>query len=63
LRRTAAALIAYALLWGLVVEGFDAAVGDPFDPGDMLTHAFAVALALALWPFARRILTRPGQPE
>jgi hypothetical protein len=54
LRRTAAALIVYSLLWGLVVEGFDAAVGDPFDPGDMLTHALTVALALALWPLSRR---------
>jgi hypothetical protein len=55
LRRTAAALIAYALSWGLVVEGLDAAVGDPFDPLDMFTHAFTVALALALWPLFRRV--------
>jgi hypothetical protein len=44
----------YAVLWGLVVEGFDAAAGDPFDPVDMLTHAVTVALALALWPLFRR---------
>ena len=56
---TAAALVVYALLWGLLVEGFDAAAGDPFDPVDMLTHAFTVGLALLLWPLFRRVW-RPG---
>ena len=51
--RIAAALVVYALLWGLVVEGFDAAAGDPFDPLDMLTHAFTVGLALLAWPLFR----------
>jgi hypothetical protein len=55
LRRVAAALAVYALLWGLAVEGFDAATGDPFDAGDMFTHAFTVALALARWPVFRRV--------
>ncbi|HZO58365.1 MAG TPA: hypothetical protein VFB51_01615 [Solirubrobacterales bacterium] len=54
MRRIAAALVVYAVIWGLVVEGFDAAMGDPFDPGDMLTHAFTVAIALTLWPLFRR---------
>jgi hypothetical protein len=52
--RTVAALAVYAVLWGLVVEGFDAVVGDPFDPEDVVTHAFTVALALAFWPLFRR---------
>ena len=53
--RTGAALAVYALLWGLVVEGFDAAAGDRFDPLDMLTHAVTVGLALALWPLFKRV--------
>jgi hypothetical protein len=53
--RAATVLVVYALLWGLVVEGFDAALGDPFDPSDMLTHAFTVGIALALWPAFRRV--------
>ena len=52
--RTAAALVVYCVLWGLVVEGADAAAGDPFDPLDMLTHAVTVGLALLLWPLFRR---------
>ena len=54
MRRAAAALVVYVLIWGLVVEGFDAATGDPFAPEDMLTHAFTVALAILLWPLFRR---------
>ena len=54
LTRTAAALAVYALLWGLIVEGFDAAQGDAFDPLDMVTHAVTVGLALAAWPLFRR---------
>ena len=53
--RTAAALAVYALLWGLVVEGLDAAAGVPFDPVDMLTHAVTVGLALLLWPLFKRV--------
>ena len=53
--RTAAALAVYAVLWGLLVEGLDAAVGDPFDPVDALTHAVTVGLALAMWPLVRRV--------
>ena len=36
---TAFALIVYALLWGLVVEVTDRALGDPFEPLDVLTLA------------------------
>jgi hypothetical protein len=54
LSRFILALAVYVLLWGLVVEGFDAVVGDPFDPEDVLTHAVTVALAIALWPLFRR---------
>jgi hypothetical protein len=53
-RALATAFVVYVLLWGLVVEGFDAAAGDPFDPLDMLTHAITVGLALGLWPLFRR---------
>ncbi len=48
------ALAVYAVLWGLVVEGLDALLGDPFDPLDALTHAFTVGIALALWPVFKR---------
>ena len=58
---TAFALIVYALLWGLAVEAADRALGDPFAPLDVFTMAVQVALAIALWPLARRMLNRqPG---
>lgn len=55
MRAAAVAFVVYALLWGLVVEGFDAVLGDPFDPLDMFTHAFTVGIAIALWPLFKRI--------
>jgi hypothetical protein len=55
LSRTAAALPVYAVLWGLAVEGLDAAIGDPFEPLDVLTLAVTVGLALAMWPLFRRV--------
>ena len=58
---TAFALVVYALLWGLVVEGADRVLGDPFEPLDVFTLALQVALAILLWPLARRMFKRrPG---
>ena len=58
---TAFALVVYALLWGLAVEVADRALGDPFEPLDVFTLALQVALAIPLWPLARRMLNRrPG---
>ena len=59
--RTACALIVYALLWGIAAEGVDTAMGDPFEPLDVFTLALLVALAVLLWPLARRMSSRrPG---
>jgi hypothetical protein len=58
---TVFALVVYASLWGLAVEVADRALGDPFEPLDVLTLALQVAIAIALWPLARRMLNRrPG---
>jgi hypothetical protein len=53
--RTAAALILYACVWGLAVEGVDRLMGDPFEPLDVLTLAIQVCLAILLWPRFRRL--------
>ncbi len=51
----------YALLWGLAVELADRILGDPFEPLDVFTLALQIALAILLWPLARRMLNRrPG---
>jgi hypothetical protein len=61
LRGTAFALVVYGLLWGLAVEGADTVLGDPFEPLDVFTLAAQVALAILLWPAARRMFNRgPG---
>ena len=61
MRGTAFALVVYALLWGLAVEGADRMLGDPFEPLDVFTLALQVALAILLWPLARRVFNRrPG---
>ena len=61
LRGTAFALVVYALLWGFAVEGADRALGDPFEPLDVVTLAIQIVLAILLWPLARRMLNRrPG---
>ncbi len=53
--------VAYALVWGLAVETADGVLGDPFEPLDVLTLALQIAVAIALWPLARRMLSRrPG---
>ena len=58
---TAVALVVYALLWGLAVEGADRVLGDPFEPLDVFTLAVQVTLAILLWPLARRMFNRrPG---
>ena len=58
--RTVAALLFYALVWGLVVETVDRLMGDPFEPLDVLTLAVQVCLAIALWPLFLRLWgTRP----
>jgi len=54
LTRTLAALIFYALLWGLAVETVDTLLGDPFEPLDVFPLAVQVCLAIALWPLFRR---------
>jgi hypothetical protein len=53
--RTAAALLFYALVWGLVVETVDRLMGDPFEPLDVFTLAVQVCLAILLWPLFRRL--------
>jgi hypothetical protein len=53
--RTLAALVFYALLWGLVVETVDRLLGDPFEPLDVFTLAVQISLAIALWPLFRRV--------
>ncbi len=61
MRGTAFALVVYALLWGFAVEGADRALGDPFEPLDVVTLALQIVLAILLWPLARRLLNRrPG---
>jgi hypothetical protein len=58
---TAFALVIYALLWGLAVEVADRILGDPFEPLDVFTLALQIALAILLWPLARRMFNRrPG---
>ena len=47
-------LVVYGLLWGGAVELADAALGDPFEPLDVVTLAAQVALAILLWPLFRR---------
>ena len=42
-----AALLFYALLWGLVVETVDRLLGDPFEPLDVFTLAVQICLAIA----------------
>jgi hypothetical protein len=53
--RTAAALLFYALAWGLVVETVDRLMGDPFEPLDVFTLAVQICLAIMLWPLFRRV--------
>lgn len=53
--RTVAALLFYALMWGLVVETVDRLMGDPFEPLDVFTLAVQVCLAILLWPLFRRL--------
>jgi hypothetical protein len=53
--RTLAALVFWALLWGLVVETCDRLLGDPFEPLDVFTLAVQICLAIALWPLFRRL--------
>ncbi len=53
--RTGAALLFYALLWGLVVETVDRLMGDPFEPLDVFTLAVQICLAIMLWPLFRRV--------
>ena len=53
--RTAVALAAYGLLWGAAVETADWALGDPFEPLDVVTLAAQVGLAILLWPMFRRV--------
>jgi hypothetical protein len=53
--RTVAALLFYALVWGLVVETVDRLMGDPFEPLDVFTLAVQVCLAIGLWPLFRRL--------
>ena len=48
--RTGAALLFYALVWGLVVETVDRLMGDPFEPLDVFTLAAQICLAILLWP-------------
>ena len=55
---TAFALVVYALLWGLAVEVADRILGDPFEPLDVFTLALQIALAILLWPLARRMFNR-----
>jgi hypothetical protein len=55
LSRTGVALVAYGLLWGAAVEGADWALGDPFEPLDVVTLAAQVGLAILLWPMFRRV--------
>ena len=55
---TAFALVVYALLWGLAVEVADRILGDPFEPLDVFTLALQIALAILLWPMARRMFDR-----
>jgi hypothetical protein len=55
---TAFALVVYALLWGLAVEVADRILGDPFEPLDVFTLALQIALAILLWPLARRMFDR-----
>jgi len=55
-------LLVYCLLWGLAVEGVDRLTGDPFEPLDVVTLAVQVGLAIALWPFFRRLWrSQPGR--
>lgn len=53
--RTVAALLFYALAWGLMVETVDRLMGDPFEPLDVFTLAIQVCLAILLWPLFRRL--------
>jgi len=53
--RTVAALLFYALVWGLMVETVDRLMGDPFEPLDVFTLAVQVCLAILLWPLFRRL--------
>ena len=53
--RTFAALLFYALVWGLVVETVDRLMGDPFEPLDVFTLAVQIGLAITLWPLFRRV--------
>ena len=53
--RTVAALLFYALVWGLMVETVDRLMGDPFEPLDVFTLAVQVCLAIMLWPLFRRL--------
>jgi hypothetical protein len=44
------ALVIYAMLWGLAVEGADRLLGDPFEPLDVISLAVQICLAILLWP-------------
>ena len=59
--RTAAALLFYALVWGLVVETVDRLMGDPFAPLDVFTLGVQICLAILLWPLFRHLWGARGE--
>ena len=59
--RTVAALLFYALVWGLLVETVDRLMGDPFEPLDVFTLAVQICLAILLWPLFRRLWGARGE--
>jgi hypothetical protein len=55
----AAGLIAYSLVVGALVEGFDSVVlGDPYEGFDVLGVGLTVFAAILAWPVVRAVWRR-----